>query len=175
MSHSYTVTIELPYGYTDEGGTVHRETVMRPVKNKDLIDLNKDPRFVALRKGNFSMPAGLVAAAQRQFAAIQKLTEELGGDMDAAIKQLQKQGSSELDGMVDPIQMEAANAANTEMNCILYSRLIERIGSITQVNQAILQELHPLDMGALQLAYTQLNSNPPRHDGDEGKDPNGGS
>ncbi len=40
-----TITFDLPVGYEDESGTLHKTVTMRRVKNRDIIDLANDDRI----------------------------------------------------------------------------------------------------------------------------------
>lgn len=40
-----TITFDLPVGYEDDTGTIHKTVTMRRVKNRDIIDLANDDRI----------------------------------------------------------------------------------------------------------------------------------
>lgn len=62
-----SMKFELPIGYTDESGKVHKEGQMRPVKGRDIVEVQRSPEVQALAKENHSLkspnPVALTLAA----------------------------------------------------------------------------------------------------------------
>jgi len=61
---------ELPIGYEDGQGTVHKSVQMRRVKNSDIIGLNKDIRMKALSEDNLDIESGNPVVSMRATGAL---------------------------------------------------------------------------------------------------------
>ena len=46
------VTFDLPVGYEDKAGAIHKSITMRRMKNRDIIKIQKDHRVKAINASN---------------------------------------------------------------------------------------------------------------------------
>lgn len=135
-----TVEFELPFGYEDKDGNVHKTVTMRRVRNGDMIDLNSDP-------------------------AIQKLAQRKDLEIDTSIYALAeaiKSGGSlsGLSGRLHPIANQMAQGAMIEMQTKMFSRVILSIGSIDNVHPGVLRDLTPVDFEVIQEKFDEFNRAP---------------
>jgi len=133
-----TKEFELPFGYEDPQGKVHKTVVMRAVKNKDIISLRKDVRLKELAREDHSVSLSMVKGI------------EAGGDYS---------------GMLDPIKAQMNEAAIAELNVILFSLVTLRIGDIDKPGRNIFEELCPADLSVMRKAYDELNNPNPGETG----------
>lgn len=133
-----TVEFDLYYGLEDKDGTCHKNVVMRAVKNEDIIAISKDMRVKELAKLDFTMDMSVAAA--------------LSSGLDASLAT----------SKIDPIKMQVAQSAITELNSILFARVVMSIGDVTgsDINKKIFHSLEPADLVVIQMKYQKMNEIP---------------
>jgi phage FluMu protein gp41 len=153
-----TTTFTLPFGIEDaDGSTVHREVTMRRVTNEDLILVANDGAVKRLRSKDHNISiAGLRYAASMQ---------DIGSAIRSAVS------GHQIEGEVDPLKMEAIEAAMAEMNSVLFARVCLSVGDVRPIDRTTFHKMTPSDLGCIQKHYEAFNT-PPKVDeekADEGK------
>lgn len=138
---SREIQFDLPEGYEDDKGNVHRTVRMRAVRNKDLIKVANDTRVRELSKRDNSLNMAVALALQS------------GGDVEGAVMQATSSGMS-----IDMVKMHMVQAAVAELYSILFSQVVLSIGDITNVHKGIFEDLTQHDFTVLQQKYGDLNN-----------------
>jgi hypothetical protein len=134
-----TTTFDLPFGYEGEDGTTHKTVVMRRVSNRDLKEVADNGRIKALAKEGHKIDFSNIKSA--------KVTTD------------NPEGVT-IDGEMDPITTERAQAAVGEMHCLLLGRVVLKIGTIPNPGNEIMLDLTPTDTQFMQKRYSEFNQPP---------------
>ena len=152
-----TTTFTLPFGIDDaDGVTVHREVEMRRVTNEDLILVANDGAVKRLRSKDHNICiAGLRYAASMQ-------------DIGTAIKAVVS--GPQIQGEVDPLKMEAVEAAMAEMNSVLFARVCIKVGDVRPIDRTTFHKMTPSDLACIQSQYEKFNTPPKVNDEESDED-----
>jgi len=133
----YTEEFELPIGYEDKNGNVHKTCVMRRVTNQDLIRLSQEPEMRELAKSPHKLNLTMIKNLEQVIAGEE--APKIGGDFD-------------------PIATIMTRAATALMNSILFAHVVLKVGSIENPKRNIFQEMYPDDLDAIEDHYTKMNT-----------------
>lgn len=98
-----TLTFELPQGYEAPDGTVHKEVEMRRVRNRDIINIQKDMTLQAMVKENLDMKSGNPMVTMRINAQVLQLFVLLFSQVVVRIGSIEKPGK---EVFLDMFQMD---------------------------------------------------------------------
>lgn len=135
----YTEEFELPIGYEDKNGEVHKTCVMRRVTNQDLIRLSQEPEMRELAKSPHKLNLSSFQVKNLEQVMAGEETPQISGDFD-------------------PVAAVMTQAATALMNSILFAHVVLKVGSIEKPKRNIFQEMHPEDMAAIDDHYTKMNT-----------------
>jgi len=84
-----TREFELPIGYEDGQGAIHKSVQMRKVKNSDIICLNKDIRMKALSGDDLNIESGNPVVSMRATGALLEMFSIIFGRVVIKLGQME--------------------------------------------------------------------------------------
>ena len=149
---------DVPFGYTDIHGTVHKTVVIRRSCNNDLIAVAEDPRIKALAREGVKLDlSGLDSLISKD----KPVLSDAAGFDSVVIETLQKPGAN----LVNPVEMMRLGGIMTQMNIIQFARIIVSIGPYKQGDNGvdfedILGKMHNNDLAVIQGKVDEFNKPP---------------
>ena len=130
-----TIEFDLPIGYTDKDGTVHKTITMCSMTGAHQLAVANDREVKELAKSgiDYNIDFGSLSA------------DTSDGDI------------LNISGSMDPVRMFISKTAVLQLNTILFTQVVLSLGTILKPARNIFRELQSIDYEKIVMEHAKLN------------------